>query len=166
MGASLQSRMILALVWILVSLVVWEGVVNWTRYVPAGGDLGGFVLTAVGVKLREPGTRQGAGGPEVAADRFRGARYEVLEPVLLALAVGSAPRFRLTGILLEDEDGGGRQVVAPFGGGQDPLGRFLEITKPLTFWLVTRRELTVRAPPMELGRELKFDGEALVPGLL
>jgi hypothetical protein len=161
--------MILALVWVFVSLVAWEGVVNWTRYVPAGQDLGGFVLTAVGVKLREPGTRPGTGGPEVPADRFRGARYEVLEPVLLALVAGGKPRYRLTGILLVEEVDGeakGPEVVAPWGGGQDPLGRFLEITKPLTFWLVGRRELVVRAPPMELGRELRLVDEKLVPGML
>lgn len=167
MGASLASRLILAAAFLLVSLLAWESAVAWDRYEPLSGTLGGFVRTPAGIQVREPGFRpreagwQGPGAL-VQASGFAGARYDLVTPRLLAPLLGTESRVRLTGLLPGDE---GRRP-APWGGGRDPLGQFLWITRPLTGLFLYIDRVDVFPPTGEGSLQLASgpDGLALVPG--
>lgn len=136
MTGTLAARFLLAGLVFLAALLAWESSIAWTLYHPVNGPLGGFVPTPAGVQVRPPGDE--ASGPLIPTPLFRGAVYDVVEPKLAAALLGTTPRVRLIGVLVAPP-GAGPQAAPTrwtWGGGRDPLGRFLWVTRPFSKYLV------------------------------
>ncbi len=166
MGASLRSRSLLAIACLFLGLLGWEATLAWCRYEPVDGRLGGFMPTDLGIQPREPGETRP--GPLVPAEVLVGARYDLLRPRLLSPLLGTSPRIRLVGLELLDPQTEGATLVAPWGGGRDPLATFLWITSPLTGWWIQVERLDLKAPrtdvPLALAPAPDRDELILVPG--
>lgn len=163
-SSSIWSQLMVTLAFLLLSTLVWEGFLNWKRYEPESGQLGGFRRQGDRILPREPGGSQE--GPSLPVAGFRGARYLVLTPrAPLEWVVGRERRCRLVGVYLEGPDGLPRLV--PWGGGEDPLAEFLRMTRLLSTHLLPRLEASrhdfVDLDPKALAGPLalRFEGDQL-----